>query len=116
MARVLRPEGVALVWLPNAFGIFGNVTHVLRYGEIFDDGQPLQRYATRASWERLLDENGLVTERILGYERALPRTLPDLLWLLLRPWKFVRIAASQILSVNLADQLIFICRKRLQNS
>lgn len=111
MARVLRPEGVAVVWLPNAFGVFGNVTHVLRHGEIFDDGQPLQRYASRGSWERLLDENGLTVARVVGYEGALPRTLPDLLWLLPRPWKFVRIAISQVLSVNLADQLIFVCRK-----
>jgi SAM-dependent methyltransferase len=111
MTRVLRPGGVALVWLPNGFGIFGNVTHVLRYGEIHDDGQPLQRYASRRSWERLLGENGLATERVIGFERAMPRTLPDLLWLLSRPWKFVRIAASQVVSVNWADQLIFVCRK-----
>jgi SAM-dependent methyltransferase len=111
MARVLRPTGVALVWLPNAFGFFGNLTHVLHYGEIFDDGQPLQRYASRVSWERLLGENGLAVEQALGYERALPRTIPDLLWLLPRPQKFVRILLSPVLPVNLSDQLIFICRK-----
>jgi SAM-dependent methyltransferase len=112
MARVLRPGGRAFVWLPNLFGIFGNVTHVLRYGEVYDDGQPLQRYATRVSWEQLLNANGLLVERAIGYERAVPQTLPDLLWLLLRPWKIIRMMLALFLPVNLSDQLIFICRKR----
>ncbi|HEX5692508.1 MAG TPA: class I SAM-dependent methyltransferase, partial [Roseiflexaceae bacterium] len=43
MARVLRPGGRAFVWVPNLFGIFGNITNVLRHGEVHDDGQPLQR-------------------------------------------------------------------------
>jgi SAM-dependent methyltransferase len=112
MARVLRPAGVGLVWVPNLFGIFGNVTNVLRHGEIHDDGQPLQRYATRASWEHLLGTNGLIVERAIGFERAFPRTLPDLIWLLRRPWKIIRMIVAIFLPVNLSDQLIFICRKR----
>jgi len=112
MARVLRPSGTAFVWVPNLFGIFGNVTNVLRHGEVHDDGQPLQRYATRVSWERLLGANGLVVERAIGFERAIPQTLPDLVWLLMRPWKIIRMIIAIVLPVNLSDQLIFICRKR----
>jgi SAM-dependent methyltransferase len=111
MARVLRAEGTAVVWLPNAYGLFGNITHVMRYGEIYDDGQPLQRYASRASWEQLLGENGLIAECVVGYERAFARTLPDLVWQLRRPWKIARLLIAPLLPVNLSNQLIFICRR-----
>jgi SAM-dependent methyltransferase len=111
MARVLRPSGVALVLLPNAFGLFGNITHVLRHGEVYDDGQPLQRYATRASWERLLQYNGLIPDRVIGYEREAPRTLDDLRWLLRRPSKIARLLLSRFVPVNLGNMLIFVCHK-----
>ncbi len=111
MARVLRPSGVALVLLPNAFGLFGNITHVLRHGEVYDDGQPLQRYATRASWERLLQYNGLIPDRVIGYEREAPRTLDDLRWFLRRPSKIARLLLSRFVPVNLGNMLIFVCHK-----
>lgn len=111
MARVLRPDGVAVVLLPNTFGLFGNIWHVLRHGEIFDDGQPLQRYATHASWERLLQANGLIPARVVRYEREAPRTARDLLWLLRRPWKVGRLLVAPLIPVNLSNILVFVCHK-----
>lgn len=111
MARVLRPSGVAVVLLPNTFGLFGNIWHVLRHGEIFDDGQPLQRYASRGSWARLLHENGLAPGPVLRYEREAPRTLPDLLWLLQRPGKIGRLLVAPLIPTNLSNILVFICHK-----
>ena len=49
--RVLAPGGLALVLLPNLFGLLWTVRHAARTGELFDDGQPLQRYATMREWE-----------------------------------------------------------------
>lgn len=111
MARVLRPDGVAVVLLPNTFGLLGNIWYVLRHGEIFDDGQPLQRYATRASWQRLLQANGLVPARVVRYEREAPRTVHDLLWLLRRPWKIGRLLVAPLIPVNLSNILVFVCHK-----
>jgi SAM-dependent methyltransferase len=74
MARVLHPDGLALVLLPNTFGLLGNIIHVWRTGDVFDDGQPLQRYGTNVQWCRLLELNGLRVVRTLKYERARPRT------------------------------------------
>jgi hypothetical protein len=88
------------------------VAHVLRYGEIYDDGQPLQRYASRSSWEQLLSANGLVVERAMGYDLEAPRTLPDLMWLLRRPWKILHLLIAMFLPVNLGAHLVFVCRKR----
>jgi SAM-dependent methyltransferase len=111
MARVLRPTGVALVLLPNLFGLFGNITYVLRHGEVYDDGQPLQRYATRRSWERLLRDNQLIPQDVLRYEREAPRTLYDLRQLLRRPQRIARLLAAPLLPLNLSNNFIFICRK-----
>jgi SAM-dependent methyltransferase len=111
MARVLKPDGLALVLLPNAYGLFGNIQHVWRHGEVFIDDQPLQRYATRASWARLLEENGFSVVATLRYERELPRTWGDLWWYLRRPLSLIRALASPLIPLNLSNCFVFICRR-----
>jgi SAM-dependent methyltransferase len=111
MARVLKPDGWALVLLPNAYGLIGNIHHVWRHGDVFVDEQPLQRYATRLWWARLLEENGLRIERVVGYDRELPRTWDDLRWLLRRPLKLLRALLAPLIPLNLADCFVFLCRR-----
>lgn len=110
MARVLKPGGLALILVPNAYGLVGNVKHVWRHGDVFIDDQPVQRYATRNAWARLLEGNGLVVERVIGYERELPRTWPDFMWLAMHPLKLLRALLAPLMPTNLADSLIFFCR------
>ena len=110
MARVLRPDGTALVLVPNAYSLFGNIPYVWRHGDIFVDEQPIQRYATRQRWSRLLEENGLTILQTVGYDRELPRTWPDLKWQLAHPSKLLRALISPLIPVNLADSFVFLCR------
>jgi ubiquinone/menaquinone biosynthesis C-methylase UbiE len=108
--RVLKPDGQACILVPNAFGLFGNIQHVWSHGEVFDDSQPLQRYATRLTWERLLADNGLVIHRVVGYgEVERPRTRVDWLRYLKNPRKIIRIALSRMTPVNLANHFVFLC-------
>lgn len=111
MSRVLKPDGLACILLPNTFGLLGNILHVWRTGDVFDDGQPLQRYGTRRQWQRLLDENGLTTVRVAKFERAWPRTRADALWYALRPHKLFRVLITPFIPLNLASFLVFLCRK-----
>lgn len=111
MARILRADGLALVLTPNTFGLLGNIIYVWRHGDVFDDGQPLQRYGTNGQWQRLLESNGLRVARVLKYERALPRTWDDLLWYVLRPHKLVRALLTPIIPVNLSSFLVYLCTK-----
>jgi SAM-dependent methyltransferase len=111
MARVLRPGGTAAILVPNTFGLFGNIVYVWKHGEIFDDGQPLQRYACRRSWEKLLAANGLQTYQVLGFEQQAPRTMHDLLWMAQRPQKIVRWIISPLVPLNLSNMFVFFCRK-----
>jgi SAM-dependent methyltransferase len=111
MARVLRSDGLALVLLPNTFGLLGNILHVWRKGDVYDDGQPLQRYGTVAQWRKLLELNGLQVVRIVKYERARPRTKADLLWYLRRPHKMGRVLLSPLIPLPLASFLVYLCQK-----
>lgn len=108
--RVLKPGGTACILLPNSFGLFGNIKHVAATGEIFDDGQPLQRYNTRLGWQGMIREAGLSVFRLHKYEREWPRTAADLAWYLKSPRKIARLFAAWFIPVNLANCLVYMCR------
>lgn len=115
MARVLKPNGLACVTVPNAFGLWWNVMAAWRTGDVDDDGQPLQRYGSRRQWERLLSSNGLTVTEVRGYEHehAFPRTRKDARSYWLRPVRIARMLLSPHLPVNIAGQFVFLCRKSL---
>ncbi len=108
--RILKPNGVACILLPNAYGLFGNIKHVAQTGEIFDDGQPLQRYNTRQGWQKMIAAGGLETVRTLKYEREWPRTTADLGWYLRSPAKVARLFVSVFVPVNLANCIVYLCQ------
>jgi SAM-dependent methyltransferase len=115
MARVLKPRGLALILVPNVYGLLGNILHVWRYGDVFVDVQPLQRYATRGWWSGLLEGNGLSIVRTLRYERELPRTWEDLRWHLAHPGKLLRALLGPLVPLNLTDSFVFLCTRRNQD-
>lgn len=111
LARILKPSGLAYVLLPNSFGLLGNIRHVLKTGEVFDDAQPLQRYGTRGTWTQLLQQGGLQIEYTIGFQEVnRPRTLRDGLWMALRPQKWARAALAAVTPLNLANHFVFLCR------
>jgi SAM-dependent methyltransferase len=112
VARVLKPSGIACVLLPNTYGLFGNIKHALLTGDVFDDGQPLQRYNTRRGWQVMLEANGLTVFKTYKYEREWPRTVVDLIWYLTKPIKFARVLVAQFLPTNLANCIVYMCKKK----
>jgi len=112
IARVLREDGKACILLPNSYGLLWNIIHVWRTGDICDDGQPIQRYATKKGWQRLLEDNGLAVCHVVPYDRALPRTRRDWLWYLRRPRKLLTsLLVIPFIPTNLASTFLFICKK-----
>lgn len=109
--RVLRRGGKACILLPNTFSLLGNVMYARHYGDIFDDGQPIQRYNTRWGWQRLLEKSGLYVSRVVKYEMAWPRTWSDFWWYLRRPRKLGHLMLSLIIPLHLANCFVYICTK-----
>ena len=115
LARILRPGGRAVILLPNAFGLLGNIRYVLRHGEVFDDDQPQQRYATRRTWEAMLRRGGLAVEQVVPFNEFIaPRTRRDLVWTATRPQKFVKAAIGRLKPLNWANHFVFLCRRAAQ--
>ena len=111
MSRVLKIGGLACVLLPNTFGIFSTVLYALHTGRLADDGQPIQRYATRYKWQDLLESNGLKVIRTFKYECEWPLTLGDWGGYLRRPKALVRLFLTPILPLNLANSFVYICSR-----
>jgi len=111
VARLLKPDGTAIILLPNGFSIAGNVQHVRKTGQVFDDGQPIQRYNTRKGWQDLLEENGLTVFNTIRYEHFLPRTKRDWISHLKRPSRFLRWAVAWAIPFNLSNCFVYFCRR-----
>lgn len=112
IARILKHDGRACILLPNAFGMWGNIKHVWLHGEIFDDGQPLQRYATRNTWQKMLISSGMKIDRVIGYgEIDFPYTWRDFSFMLRHPQKIIRGVLSRMIPVNLSNHFVFICSR-----
>jgi SAM-dependent methyltransferase len=112
IARVLHPGGCAVILLPNTYSLFGNIMYALYTGDVFDDGQPLQRYNTLIGWKNILEENGLSVQKMFKYEIERPRTLKDLLWIIRHPQKIIRLFISLVLPTSLANCFVYICTKQ----
>lgn len=109
ISRVMAPGARACILLPNTFSLLGNVDYARRYGDIFDDGQPIQRYNTRCGWQRLLENNGLRVIAVHKWELTRPCSVGDYLWYARRPRKLAHYLIGTILPLNLANCFVYIC-------
>jgi SAM-dependent methyltransferase len=111
-SRLLRPGGRAIILVPNSFSLLNNIWFALRHGRTsIDPYQPIQRYAARYEWQEILENNGLVVEKTIGYERVRPRTWHDFKSYLRRPKELFRLLLSRLVPLNLAFCFIFFCTK-----
>ncbi|MFA7408222.1 MAG: methyltransferase domain-containing protein [Anaerolineaceae bacterium] len=110
VARILKPGGTAIILLPNGFSIAGNVQHIRRTGQVFDDGQPIQRYNTRQGWQDLLEANGLSVFKTIRYEHFLPRTKRDWFSHIKRPSRLLRWALTWLIPFNLSNCFVYFCK------
>lgn len=111
MARVLKPGGRAFILVPNTFSLLHNIWIAFRQGRTNIDQQPIQRYAARQEWQQLLEDNNLRVNKVIKYERELPRTWHDFLNYLRYPKQFVRLLLTPFVPLNLAFCFVFVCDK-----
>lgn len=112
MARVLKPGGQACVLVPNAFSLTWNVLRVWRTGDLADDdGQPIQRFATRKAWSRLIEDNGLQVFRVLGLERRWPERLEEWREYVTHPKELLLACLTIWLPMDMRRFFVFLCTK-----
>jgi SAM-dependent methyltransferase len=109
--RVLKKNGIACIFLPNGFSLLGNIKYVMFNGDVFDDGQPLQRYNTKLGWKKLLEKNGLKPIKVLPYERSWPRTTKDIIWYFTHPIKMAHMLLGYFIPSNLINCFVYLCVK-----
>lgn len=107
MARVVRSEGLVGILVPNAYSLL-HTLYVWRHGTAFDDGQPIQRYATRREWIRLIEANDVRIIATVRHALPTPITAQDRRWFLNRPLKLIRFLLANALPIDLADSFLFI--------
>jgi len=110
MTRVLRPDGLACILVPNTYSILGNVYKAFKTGMSTVDRQPLQRYAARAEWAMLLEAGGLKVVRTAKYERETPDSLADCWWYAGHPRALIKLALTPLIPLNLANHFAYLCR------
>mgnify|MGYP005852857245 CR=1 FL=1 len=109
MRRVLKPQGLACILLPNTFGLFSTVLYAMHHGRLADDGQPIQRYGTRHAWQTLLENAGLKVIKTHKYECEWPTVLSDWNRYLSHPKALIRLILTPLLPLNLANSFVFLC-------
>ncbi|MEM8531900.1 MAG: class I SAM-dependent methyltransferase [Chloroflexota bacterium] len=110
IARLLRPNGLACILLPNTYGLLNNIYKALKTGMSTIDEQPLQRYAARAEWAMQLAAGGLQVIDTIKYEREIPRSLADSWWYVRHPRTLVKLALTPYIPLNLATCFVYLCR------
>ena len=111
LARVLHPDGCAVLLLPNTFSLLCNVYYAFKTGWPINEGQPLQRYASRRQWEQLLESNGLCIRRVVKYEYPRPASLAGFMQYVRRPKLLLRLLLAPFVPLNLANCFVFLCGK-----
>ena len=109
ITRLLTPDGLACILLPNSFSLMANFLCAWHTGRTSDDGQPIQRFAARYEWQDLLQANGLRVIRTVKYECERPRSRKDLQRYLRRPKSFIRLLLTPIIPTNLANSFVYLC-------
>lgn len=111
MVRVLKPGGRAYILVPNTFSLLTNIWIAFRQGRTTIDEQPIQRYAARQEWQHLLEDNGLIVDKTLKYEREWPRTRADAFYYLSHPKALARLLLTPFVPLNLAFCFLFVAHK-----
>ena len=112
MARLLHPDGLACIFVPNTFSILATVLYAYHTGDLLDDGQPIQRYCTRRGWEKLLESCGFQIVDVRKYEREWPLSFSDFRHYLQRPKETLHLMMSPFIPLNLAFAFAFICKRK----
>ena len=109
--RVMKPDGVAAIFLPNSYYLVDIIWRVWRTGYGPDHHQVEQRFATVREWHHFLEGQGLQVLRTYKYNFKFPRSRSDLQWYRDNPRKILNLLAAPFMPPNLSYSHLFVCRR-----
>ena len=113
MVRVLRPDGVAAIVLPNAFYAVDLIWWVWRKGRSASHKQPIERFAACEDWRELLEADGLKVAKRFRYNFMFPRSRLDWKWYRRFPTKLLDLIASPFIPFHFSFSFLYLCRKAM---
>jgi ubiquinone/menaquinone biosynthesis C-methylase UbiE len=111
MGRVLKPDGLAALVLPNSYYVLDIVWSVWRRGYPVSHKQAIERFATAGEWRDLIQAHGLQVIRSHKYNFCFPRSRADVRWYARFPRKVAYVLLSPFTPFNLSYSFLFICRR-----
>lgn len=111
MHRVLKPNGIAAILLPNNYYLVDILWKVLRTGYSPTHKQVVERFATYNEWKDLIEANGFKVNNGYKYNRFFPRNIAELKWYLKFPNRFVEAIIAPLIPRNLSYHFLYICQK-----
>lgn len=107
IARVLRPEGRACIYLPNSYFI-AHIYVALRYGIPPSEAEQdfSESFRTRVGWQRLLEENGLRVLKTYRYNTIWATKKVGKVSLL-----FYNFFIKHLIPFNLSYSFAYICQR-----
>lgn len=109
--RVLKPDGIAVVILPNRYQL-GDILTALFTGKGAEEWQVIERHATKNQWKEFLEKSGLEVKRIFKYNKY-PEFFQAGTFKMKSIRKFIIVVLIRYLSpFNLAQQFVYICGKK----
>jgi ubiquinone/menaquinone biosynthesis C-methylase UbiE len=104
MSRVLKPDGTAVILLPNSHDIL-TLYQIIKFGRGPDDMQDFERFAARQEWHDFLSQNGFEVIETYKFDRKLPN----------KPFQLFNSMYNLLINripLNLSRVFIFVCHKK----
>jgi ubiquinone/menaquinone biosynthesis C-methylase UbiE len=111
MGRVLKPDGLAALVLPNSYYVLDIVWSVWRRGYPVSHKQAIERFGTSGEWRDLIQAHGLKVIESHKYNFRFPRSRADIRWYARFPRKIAYVLLSPFTPFNLSYSFLFICRR-----
>ena len=109
LARVLKKEGKALVYVPNTFFIM-DILYVLFKGDVKLTTQKVNKTQTKEGWKRLIEKNGL---KIISIQRN--NVFGGLNLKTKKIRKIIYLLIQWMIPFNYSYSYIYICKKKVTN-
>lgn len=108
--RVLKPDGLAAIFVPNSYYLADIFWHVLRKGRGPSHRQVVERFASVREWADMLTMMGLEVVRTYRYNFCWPRSREDWRWYRRYPRKWLYLLTGLLTPFNLSYSFLYICR------